>query len=161
MYHLNHIIHTLILRIEGGYKMSGHETLTIPQPLVRLNNWITIILIAAAWITQLPLLILIPTVYFALGAFLGKNPIMIIGKMFLNKEKKHIMEDRDQLKFNSLLAFIMLAMALFFYYIGLPIVYYVFIAMCAGANLGSAFGYCIGCFIRFQWKKYQYNKSIS
>lgn len=140
--------------------MNTVNTLTVPQPLVRLNNIITIVIIAIAWLAQLPLLILIPTIYFGLGAFWGKNPIMLLGKALLPKGKNYVMEDRDQLKFNSLLAFIMLAIAMVFYYLGLPIVYYIFIGMCAAANIGAALGYCIGCFIRFQWKQYQYRRSV-
>ncbi|MGM9927730.1 MAG: DUF4395 domain-containing protein [Bacillus sp. (in: firmicutes)] len=136
------------------------NTLTVPQPLVRINNIITIAIIVIAWIGELPLLILIPMVYFGLGAFIGKNPIILFGKNFLPKEKQYVMEDKEQLKFNSLLAFIMLVVALVFYYVGLPIVYYIFISMCAAANLGALLGFCIGCFVRFQWKQYQYRRSI-
>ena len=135
-------------------------TLTVPQPLVRLNNIITIVIIAISWLAQLPLLISIPTIYFGLGAFFGKNPVMLLGKVLLPKGKSYVMEDKEQLKFNSLLAFIMLALALIFYYLSLPVVYYIFIGMCAAANLGSALGYCIGCVVRFQWKQYQYRRSI-
>lgn len=140
--------------------MNSENTLTVPRPLVQLNNIITIVIIVTAWIAQLPFLILVPTIYFGLGAFGGKNPIMLLGKVLLSKEKKYVMEDKEQLKFNSLLAFIMLALALVFYYFGLPVIYYIFIGMCAAANLGSAFGYCIGCFVRFQWKQYQYRRSM-
>ena len=139
--------------------MNNYGSLTVPQPLVRVNNWITILIITVAWVAQLPLLILIPTLYFGLGAFLGKNPIILLGKSFLNSDKQYVMEDKDQLRFNSLLAFIMLALALVSYYVGLPGVYYGFTIMCAAANLGAAFGYCIGCFIRFQWKQYRYRRS--
>lgn len=140
--------------------MSSHESLTVPQPLVRISNWITIIIIALAWYTQLPFLIIIPIIYFGLGAFWGKNPIIMIGKKYLPTDKKYIMEDKEQLAFNSLLAFIMLVLALVFFYIGFPIIYYIFIGMCAVANLGAILGYCVGCFIRFQWKQYQYRRSI-
>lgn len=138
--------------------MNNHGSLTVPQPLVRINNWITIVLIVTAWIIQQPLLLFIPTLYFGLGAFLGKNPIILIGKNFLNSQKQYVMEDKDQLRFNSTLAFIMLAIAIISYYIGLSGVYYGFTLMCAVANLGAAFGYCIGCFVRFQWNQYRYRR---
>jgi len=139
--------------------MSEASSLTVPQPLVRISNWITIIILAAAWIAGLPLLTIIPTVYFGLGAFLGKNPIIVLGKRWLPKGD-YVLEDKEQLQFNSLLAFIMLVLGLVFYYSGLPIVYYILTGMCAAANLGAAFGYCIGCYVRFQWKQYQYRRSI-
>ena len=140
--------------------MNTKNTLTVPQPLVRLNNVITIAIIVSALLAQLPFVILIPTIYFGIGAFFGKNPIILLGKAFLPKGKKYVMEDKEQLKFNSLLAFMLLALSLVFYYLGLPVVYYILIIMCAAANLGSAFGYCIGCVVRFQWKQYQYRRSI-
>ncbi|MBD3110146.1 DUF4395 domain-containing protein [Bacillus sp. AGMB 02131] len=140
--------------------MNNHRSLTVPQPLVRINNWITITLIAVAWIIQQPLLILIPTLYFGLGAFIGKNPIILIGKSLLNSKNQYVMEDKDQLRFNSTLAFIMLAVAVIGYYIGMPGIYYGFTVMCLAANLGAAFGYCIGCFFRYQWKQYRYRRSI-
>ena len=140
--------------------MNSQETLTVPQPLIRMNNWIVIGLIAAAWIWDLPLLIAIAAICFGLGAFFGKNPIILIGKQLLNKEKTYILEDKAQLKFNSLLAFIMLAAGLLFYYAGAMPVYFILTGMCAAANLGSAFGYCIGCFIRFQWQQYRYRRSL-
>lgn len=132
----------------------------IQQPLVRLSNWITIFIIGIAWFINQPLLIIIPTMYFGMGAFFGKNPIIMIGKQFLSKTKRYNMEDKDQLAFNSLLAFIMLAFALVFYYINLPIIYYIFIGMCAAANFGAILGFCVGCFIRFQWKQYMYRRRI-
>ena len=140
--------------------MNTKNTLTVPQPLVRLNNIITIAIIVIALLAQLPLVILIPMIYFGIGAFFGKNPIILLGKAFLPKGKKYIMEDKEQLKFNSLLAFMMLALALVFYYLGLPVVYYILTIMCAAANLGSALGYCIGCVVRFPWKQYQYRRSM-
>lgn len=139
--------------------MNNHGSLIVPQPLVRANNWITILIITTAWVTQLPLLILIPTLYFGLGAFIGINPVILLGKSFLKSNKSYIMEDKEQLRFNSLLAFIMLALAFISFYIGLPGVYYGLTIMCAVANLGSAFGHCIGCFIRFQWKQYRYRRT--
>ena len=141
--------------------MNNHESLIVPQPLVRVNNWITILIIAVAWGGQLPLLILIPTLYFGLGAFFDKNPVILLGKRFVLKSgKQYMMEDKDQLRFNSLLAFIMLALAFVSYYIGLSGVYYGFTIMCLAANLGAAFGHCIGCFIRYQWKQYRYRRSV-
>lgn len=140
--------------------MGNHTTLIVPQPLVRVSNWITVFIILFALYTQQPLLIVIPLLYFGLGAFFGKNPIIFIGKHFLRKNRTYIMEDRDQLAFNSLLAFIMLFLALVFFYLGLPIVYYIFIIMCALANIGAILGFCVGCFIRFQWKQYRYRRSI-
>ena len=74
--------------------MNNHGSLTVPQPLVRINNWITILIIAVAWVAQIPLIILIPTLYFGLGAFLGKNPVILLGKSFLNSDKQYVMEDR-------------------------------------------------------------------
>lgn len=140
--------------------MNKQGSLTVPQPLVRINNWITILIIVIAWAVQQPLLILIPTLYFGLGTFIGKNPIILIGKKFLNSNKKYVMEDKDQLRFNSTLAFIMLSLAVIGYYIGLPGLYYGFTVMCLAANLGAAFGYCIGCFVRFQWNQYRYRRSV-
>lgn len=140
--------------------MDYRDSLTIPQPLVRLSNWITILLIVVAWVIQVPLLIIIPTIYFGLGAFWGKNPIIVVGKKFLNKDKKYMLEDKDQMSFNSLLAFIMLAIALVFFYSGLPVIYYVFTGMCVAANFGAILGFCAGCFIRYQWKQYQYRRAI-
>ncbi|MGN1400686.1 MAG: DUF4395 domain-containing protein [Bacillus sp. (in: firmicutes)] len=140
--------------------MDNTNTLTVPQPLVRLNNWLTIGLILLAWVLQSSWLILIPVVYFGMGALLGKNPVILLGKQILPKDRTYIMEDREQLKFNSWLAFLMLLAALIFLYSGLGLAYSVFTGMCAAANLGAAFGYCAGCFIRFQWKQYRYRRAI-
>ena len=137
------------------------KPISIPRPLVRVNQWTIFLSVILTWVTGLYWLLAIPLVANLLGIFTGFNPIMRIARLFLTKDlKSYIPEDVSQQKFNSTIASICLAGGLLGFVLQVPIIAYSFTIMVAVASFVAILGFCIGCFIHFQWKQFQYRRSI-
>lgn len=135
---------------------------TIPKPLVQLNQWSILFFVLCFWIFHVEHYLLIPLAANACGAFLGFNPIVKAGRAFLrNDASTYIQEDAEQQKFNSTIAVICLAAGYLSSLAGWSIASVVFTAMVFISAAVALLGFCIGCFIRFQWKRYQYKRSHS
>jgi len=135
--------------------------LSIPRPLVRTNQWVILLSVIFTWITGQAWLLAIPLVANSLGFFFGFNPIMRLAKLFLRKEPSvYIPEDAASQKFSSSIAIICLALALVGFTLGLPVLGYVFTIMVAIASSIAILGFCVGCFIFFQIKQFQYRQSL-
>lgn len=133
---------------------------SIPQPLVRTNQWFIVLSVIASWLTGNVWILAIPLAAGLSGLLFGFNPIMRIARSFLKKPvKEYIPEDWEQQQFNQLIAVICLAGGLVSYLLGIPLLGYIFTIMVALAAFIAILGFCIGCFIRFQWKKYQARKT--
>lgn len=138
------------------------EPITIPKPLVQLNQWSILFFVLCFWIFHVEHYLLIPLAANACGAFLGFNPIVKAGRAFLrNDASTYIQEDAEQQKFNSTIAVICLAAGYLSSLAGWSIASVVFTAMVFISAAVALLGFCIGCFIRFQWKRYQYKRSHS
>lgn len=134
---------------------------SIPRPLVRVNQWTIFLTVVLTWITGLHWLLLIPLVANLSGILFNFNPIMKIARVFIIKEgKSYIPEDVTQQKFNSCIASVCLAGGLISFSLGWVIVGYVFTIMVAVASFIAILGFCIGCFIFFQFKQYQYRRTL-
>jgi hypothetical protein len=130
--------------------------LNIPRPLVRANQWFIIISVLATWISGQSWFLALPLVFGILGIFFDFNPIMKIGRYFLKKHPSaYIPEDKGQQKFNQCIAVICLTIGLVSYLANWSIVAYVFTAMVALAAFIAILGFCIGCFVRYQWVLYR------
>lgn len=80
-------------------------------------------------------------------------------KVFLKKDvKAYIPEDAGQQRFNSTIASLCLSGGVSGFAAGLPVVDYIFTVMVALASFAAILGFCIGCFIHFQWNQYVYRK---
>lgn len=135
-------------------------SMSIPRPLVRTNQWVIVLSVVAAWVTQEAWFFAIPLVCGACGLLFGYNPVMKLGRLFLRKPMSaYIPEDRDQQQFNQVIAVACLAMALISSLLGWPIAMYVFSVMVFLAALIAILGFCIGCFVRYQWNQYRYRRS--
>lgn len=133
---------------------------SIPQPLVRTNQWFIVLSVIASWLTGVEWILSIPLAAGLSGLLFGLNPIMRIAKSFLKKPmKEYIPEDWEQQQFNQLIAVICLGGGLASYLFGIPLLGHIFTIMVALAAFIAILGFCIGCFIRFQWKKYLARKT--
>ncbi|MEW4218604.1 DUF4395 domain-containing protein [Rossellomorea marisflavi] len=133
---------------------------TIPKPLVQLNQWSIILFVLSFWFFQVEHFLLVPLAANAGGAFLGFNPIVKAGRAFLRKDaSSYIQEDADQQRFNSTIAVICLAAGYASSLAGWSVASVVFTALVFVSAAVALLGFCIGCFIRFQWKRYQYKRS--
>ena len=134
---------------------------SIPRPLVRVNQWTIFSSVLLTWVTGYYFILAIPLIANLLGILTGFNPIMRFAKLFLKKELKvYIPEDPQQQKFNATIATICLAGGLIGYIVNWPIMAYSFTVMVAVASFIAILGFCIGCFIHFQWKQFMYRRSL-
>ncbi|KUO94796.1 DUF4395 domain-containing protein [Ferroacidibacillus organovorans] len=135
---------------------------TIPRPLIRANQWIIVLsvivslLFGATWVLLVPLLAGIS------GLVFGKNPIMLAAKAALRKPlSSYIQEDRTQQQFNQWIAVSLLAacmLATWFHQHVLALIFETMVGLAAAVAIA---GFCVGCFVRFQWKQYQYRRRTS
>lgn len=132
----------------------------IPRPLVRTNQWFIFLSVAATWITGQAWILLLPLTAGLLGIFFNFNPVMSVAKFFLKKKpSEYIPEDKDQQQFNQLIAISLLALGFLGYTLNWTTVAIAATAMVAAASIVAILGFCIGCFIRFRWQQYRYNKA--
>lgn len=133
----------------------------IPRPLVRTNQWFIVISVLITWISGQEWILVLPLGAGIMGFLFGFNPVIRFAKRFLKKQPSaYILEDWDQQQFNQLISVICLAGGLIGFLLGWNIVAYVFTIMVALAAFVAILGFCVGCFIRFQWQQYMYRRSI-
>ncbi|MGP7819800.1 DUF4395 domain-containing protein [Niallia sp. 01092] len=133
---------------------------TIPRPLVRTNQWVIFSVTLISLLTEQYWILVIPLIAGLFGLLFHWNPIMRIAKLFLKKNPQtYVQEDVDQQQFNQLIAVICLGGGLLSFSIGWTILGYIFTIMVGLASIVAILGFCIGCFIRFQWKQYQFRRS--
>ncbi|CAM3685485.1 DUF4395 domain-containing protein [Alicyclobacillus pomorum] len=133
---------------------------TIPRPLVRTNQWVIVLSVLVTWVTGAYWILLIPFIAGIMGIVVGLNPIMRLARVFLRKPlSEYVPEDRDQQQFNQIIAVACLALGLIGYLMHWLIVAYLFTAMVALAAFIAILGFCIGCFIRYQWTQYRYRRT--
>jgi hypothetical protein len=127
---------------------------SIPRPLVKTNQWVIVISVLLTWILKIEWLLLIPFIAGMAGIITGRNPIMQIAKLFLTKSpESYIPENWEQQQFNQKIAVICLGVGFLGYLFGLNAIGFVFTILVASAASIAILGFCIGCFIHYQWKQ--------
>jgi hypothetical protein len=135
---------------------------SIPQPLVRTNQWFIVLSVVSAWFTGYEIILAVPLIAGLLGLVFNFNPVMRTAKLFLKKSPSaYIPEDFEQQQFNQLIAVICLAGGLLSYTLGYNGLGHFFTVMVALAAFIAILGFCIGCFIRFQWKRFQARRAAT
>ena len=133
---------------------------SIPRPLVKTNQWVIVLSIVLTWVTNSSWFLLIPFIAGLSGVVFGYNPIMQFAKQFLKKPKEsYIPEDWEQQQFNQKIAVFCLGAGFLSFLFGWNTAGYVFTIIVALAAFVAILGFCIGCFILFQWKQYQYRRA--
>lgn len=133
---------------------------SIPRPLVKTNQWVIVLSVIITWVSGQEWFLLVPFIAGLMGLLFGFNPIMQIAKLFLRKEPKaYIPEDWEQQEFNQKIAVTCLGLGFVGFLLGWNAVGYVFTILVAAAAFIAILGFCIGCFILFQWKQYQFRKA--
>ncbi|WP_254871230.1 DUF4395 domain-containing protein [Bacillus sp. Marseille-Q1617] len=134
---------------------------SIPKPLVDLNQWFIVSFVILSWVLQLPWLLWIPFFAVLSGALFKFNPVMKIGRLFLKNEvNSYRPEDAGQQRFNAVIAAGCLGTALLCELLHWRIGFYLFSGMVLLAASIALAGFCIGCFIRYQWQRQQYKRKI-
>jgi hypothetical protein len=135
---------------------------SIPRPLVKTNQWVIVLSVVISWISKSEWVLLIPFVSGLSGIILGYNPVMQIAKRFLkNPPGSYIPEDWEQQQFNQKIAVLCLGAGFISFAFGWNLAGYIFTVLVAVAAFVAILGFCIGCFILFQWKQLQYRRANS
>lgn len=135
---------------------------TIPKPLVMANQWTIVVSVIIALLTQSAWILLIPLVANLSSLLTGFHPILIVLKRFLVKpDKKYIQEDYAQLRFNQWLAVGFLFVASISFLLNWSVAFNLFTIMVGLAALIAILGFCIGCFVRFQYQQWNYKRKKS
>ncbi|QHW31827.1 DUF4395 domain-containing protein [Paenibacillus rhizovicinus] len=69
-------------------------------------------------------------------------------------------ESRELLRFNSLLAILFLAVALIASALGAQVLAYISLGMLTAAVVLALSGFCLGCFMYFQWKQFHARRGL-
>lgn len=129
----------------------------IPVPYVRSNQVGIVLFVLLAIFLQQPLLIIILWFIQELPMILGlrANLFITIAKPFLsNKVQGAPTESQELLRFNNSIAVILLSIAVICFCLSWgSIAGYIFAGMVGIAASIALCGFCVGCFMYYQWKK--------
>jgi hypothetical protein len=145
-----------------GRNLDMTETVrSIPRPLVTTNQWVIVLSVLFTWVSGLEWFLLVPFLSGLSGLLFKFNPIMQLAKPFLRKEPKaYIPEDWEQQQFNQTIAVSCLGISFVSFLLGWNTIGYIFTVIVAVAAFVAILGFCIGCFIHFQWKQYKYRRTL-
>ncbi|MCP3763043.1 DUF4395 domain-containing protein [Domibacillus sp. A3M-37] len=130
----------------------------IPKPLVQTNQMFMVLSVLAGLIIHSAILFL----PFLIGVYTlvtKKNPIILFSRRFLKKPaNQYIQEDKEQQIFNQWIATICLALSLLSFYAGWTAAGYALGIMVIAAAAVALMGFCIGCFIRYQYMMWRHRR---
>jgi hypothetical protein len=131
----------------------------IPLPFVRTNQWMIVFTVLAALLFSQPWILVIPLLVGIISLSTGKNPAFWLARPFLSKPlDQYPAEDPDQQRFNQWISVICLAVSLIAFTLGWTTVGTVFAVMVALAAFIAILGFCIGCFIRYQYLQWKHRR---
>ena len=137
------------------------KPLSIPRPLVRVNQWTILLSVIITWVTGFYWILLLPLIANLSGVLFKVNPIIYFSKGFLKKDpSQYIPEDVDQQRFNSSIASFCLLLGFIGYVVAINALAYIFTIMVAVASFVAILGFCVGCFIHFQINQFKYRRSL-
>ncbi|KWX69669.1 DUF4395 domain-containing protein [Paenibacillus jilunlii] len=131
----------------------------IPRPLVKTNQAFIVLSVLLSWVTAQYWILALPLAAGMSGLILNYNPVIKLAARFLRKERSaYVLEDPEQQQFNQSIAVFCLAAGLLSFLAGWTIAAYIFTVMVAVAATVAILGFCIGCFIHYQWRMYTYRR---
>ncbi len=134
----------------------------IPLPIVALNRWTIVISIVAGFVLQQPLLTTALFVVLLASVVLGQRFSLIfqVGKRLLAAQNARAeREDRRLMRFNNSIAVVLLGLAQVAFIVGLPTVGWVLSGLLVAAASVALAGFCLGCFLYYQFKLNRYRLS--
>lgn len=140
---------------------SGSEVCDgVPMPIVTFNRSLLAGGVILGFVLQQPLfttllfLLLLPAV---LGGQRW-SPIARAGRvLFAGQIANAELEDRQIMRFNNTIALVLLGLAQVSFALGALVIGWVFATMVAIAASVALAGFCVGCFIYYQFKLQRYN----
>jgi len=134
--------------------------LTIPKPLVQANQATIVLSVLVFVLTNNPLWLLIPLLSGLSSLLFGFHPVMALAKRFIMKPLKDFpQEDKAQQRFYQILAVVMLSASFISAFFNQLVLSYLFAALVFTAASVSLMGFCIGCFIHYQFSQYKFRRS--
>lgn len=134
----------------------------IPLPYVRANQWLQVISVTLALLLKQPWILAIPWALGVYSLIAGKNPLFLLVRPLLSKSpSEYPMEDPAQQRFNQWIAVACLSLSLLGFSAGWPVVGILFALMVGTAALVAILGFCVGCFIRYQYLRWRQQRSSS
>lgn len=131
----------------------------IPLPIVKLNRWTLLSGVLLALVLQQPL---ITTLLFAIllpATLFGQRRSLIFkiaSRLFARQNATAPKEDRRLQRFNNSIATVLLGLAQVAFLFGASILGWALALMVAVAAGVALAGFCVGCFIYFQFKLNRY-----
>jgi hypothetical protein len=129
----------------------------IPVPYVRANQAGIVLFVLLAILLQQPFLITILWILQVLGLTLGMraNVFVLIAKPFLHKQVHGApTESQELLRFNNSIAVLLLTVAVISFWIANnSVIGYIAAGMVAVAAGVAIMGFCVGCFLYYQFKR--------
>jgi hypothetical protein len=130
---------------------------SIPRPLVRTNQAFLFFTVVLSLLLQQPYLLFLPLLVGLYSLLFQQNPIFLLARPLLTKPAAaYLQEDAAQQRFNQWIAVSCVALSLFGFLTDLPIIGYLFALLVAVASLVAICGFCIGCFIHFQYNQWKH-----
>lgn len=131
----------------------------IPLPIVKLNRWTLVIGLLGAVVLQQPLITTCLFVVLLAAVLFGQRYSLIfqVGRrLFASQILLADREDRRLQRFNNAIAVVMLGGAQIAFLSGLPVLAWgLSLAVVAAAGVALA-GFCVGCFLYYQFKLNRY-----
>lgn len=137
----------------------------IPLPLIKANQIGIVLFVLLSFVFQQPLFIyvvfLIQLVPLLAGA--KSNLFLLLAKPLIGKKRLSESEGQaaELARFNQSIAVILLGVSAIAYLLGWHILAYAASAMVAAAAIVAVMGYCIGCTIYYQYKRWKLLRSRS
>lgn len=129
----------------------------IPLPYVRANQWLQVATVALSLSLGQPWILGIPWALGVYSLIAGNNPLFYFVRPFLSKSpSEYSMENPAQQRFNQWIAVLCLSLSLLGFLADWTFVGIFFSLLVGTAAFVAILGFCVGCFIRYQylrWKK--------
>ncbi|PWW06568.1 uncharacterized protein DUF4395 [Paenibacillus cellulosilyticus] len=133
----------------------------VPLHRVRGNQLGILISVIVAVVTQQLWILVLPLVVLLISRTYGVKYnlfVRLFSPVFPRSTKT---ESRELLRFNQLLAILFLLVALIAFALSIPIIGYISLAFLSAAVVLALSGFCLGCFMYFQWKQYRARRRLS
>lgn len=127
----------------------------VPLHWVRANQLGILLCIAASALLQAYAVLLIALIVQLISRFWGIRYNLFVRLLapLLPESKKT--ESRELLRFNNLLAILFLAVSLLSFFLNFQIAGYIAALLLTVAVVLALCGFCLGCFIYYQWKQWR------
>jgi hypothetical protein len=127
----------------------------VPYHYVRANQLGILVFVILTILTQFYGLLIIPFAVQIISRTFGIQYNLFVRFIAPILPASQKTESRELLRFNNLLAIIFLTGSLISFFMGANIIGYIFLSMLSIAILLALSGFCLGCFIYFQWKQFK------